>query len=189
MIYRLKRQKDAHELVQLRIVELANLLNDTDLRFTKRVFNGCVPLTERWVKPTCLAHTYYNNNRAPDISFWGNILALNTKAFEALSPIIKVNGEFLPIDVKGHSVTLFNCTQLVAEIPELSLIKYEDGFPNGLKSLVFNENDLEGKVIFKSELEGCRALFVTSLFKNICEEHNLTGVWFDEDLLNIFSSM
>lgn len=189
MIYRLKRQENMHELVQLSIVELAKLLNDPDLRFTKRLFNACVPLTGRWVKPTCPAHPSYNEKLPPDITFWGNFLALNAKAFDALAPTIKADGEFLPIDVEGHSVTLFNCTQLAAEIPELSLIKYEDGFPNGLQSLVFDENDAKGKAIFKSELEGCRALFVTELFKNACEENSLTGIWFDDDLLNIFSSV
>lgn len=186
MIYRLKRQENTHELVQLRIIELAKLLNDTDLRFTKRIFNSCMPISERWVKPSCSAHPSFKDVAAPDITFWSNFLALNQRAFEALAPHIKDDGEFLPIDVEGHSVILFNCTQSVAEIPELSLIKYEDGFPNGLKSLVFDESDLADKTIFKSQLEGCRALFVTDTFKDICNAHHLTGGCFDEDLLNIF---
>ena len=187
MIYRLKRQENTHELVQLRIIELAKLLNDTDLRFTKRIFNSCMPISERWVKPSCSAHPSFKDVAAPDITFWSNFLALNQRAFEALAPHIKDDGEFLPIDVEGHSVILFNCTQSVAEVPELSLIKYEDGFPNGLKSLVFDEDDVAGKAIFKSALEGYNALFITDVFKNICEESALTGVWFDEDLLNVFS--
>ncbi|MBU1309268.1 MAG: hypothetical protein KKE30_07030 [Gammaproteobacteria bacterium] len=187
MIYRLKRQENIHELVQLRIIELAKLLDDTDLRFTKRIFNSCMSISERWVKPSCSAHPSFKDVAAPDITFWSNFLALNPRAFEALAPHIKNDGEFLPIDVKGHSVILFNCTQLSTEVPELSLIKYEEGFPNGLKSLVFDETDVAGKVIFKSALEGYNALFITDVFKKICAERALTGVWFDTDLLNIFS--
>lgn len=66
-------------------------------------------------------------------------------------------------------------------------MKYEDGFPSGLQSLVFDENDVVGKAIFKSALEGCDALFVTDVFKSICDEGDLTGVWFDTELLNISS--
>lgn len=187
MIYRLKSPEDMHEVVQLRPVELAKLLNDTDLKLIRRMFNSNESLSGRWVTPSCKAHPSFAKKPAPDISFWGNFLALNQKAFDALAPVIKNDGEFLPINVEGYSLQFFNCTQLAAEIPEQSLIKYEDGFPNGLKSLVFDERDVAGKAIFKSKLEGCNALFITDVFRNICDECNLTGVWFDEDLLNIFS--
>lgn len=188
MIYRLKSPVDMHEVVQLRPVELARLLNDSDLKLIRRMFNSNECLSARWITPSCKAHPSFAKKPAPDISFWGNFLALNQKAFNALAPAIKNDGEFLPINVEGHSLQLFNCTQLGAEIPEQSLIHYEDGFPNGLKSLVFDEKDVAEKVIFKSALEGCNALFINDVFKSICERSALTGVWFDKDLLNIFSS-
>lgn len=186
MIYRLKRPENTHEVIQLKVVELAKLLNDTDLALVRRIFNSCEKLSERWVKPICEPHPQFDNSPAPDISFWGNFLALNAKAYNVLAPVIADDGEFLPIDVKGYSLQLFNCTQLSAEIPELSLVKYEDGFPNGLHSLVFNESDVYGKAIFKSKLQGCRALFVTDAFKSLCEQHTLSGLRFDENLVNIF---
>lgn len=188
-VYRLKRIENSYEIVQLSVIKLAKILDDPQFKIVRKLTSSRQHLSERWSKPSCNPHPYYEKNPLRDISFWGNFLVLNQKALEHLSPHIDLHGEYLPIDVEGHSVTLFNCTQSAAEIPELSLIKYEDGFPNGLQSLVFDENDLKGKAIFKSELEGCRALFVTDLFKNVCEEHNLTGVWFDEDLLNIFNSV
>lgn len=187
MIYRLKSPDDMHEVVQLRPVELARILNDSDLKLIRRMFNSNECLSARWITPSCKAHPSFAKKPAPDISFWGNFLALNLKAFHALAPAIKNDGEFLPINVEGHSLQLFNCTQLGAEIPEQSLIRYEDGFPNGLKTLVFDENDVAEKVIFKSALEGCNALFINDAFKNICETNALIGVWFDKDLLNIFS--
>ncbi|WP_139243723.1 hypothetical protein [Alkalimonas amylolytica] len=69
---------------------------------------------------------------------------------------------------------------------EQSLIKYQGGFPFGLETLVFDESDVAGKMIFKSELQGCKALYASAVFKELCEAHSLTGVLFDENLLNIF---
>lgn len=189
MIYRLKSPEDMHELVDLDVIDLAKLINDTDFKLIRRMFNSNESLQDRWVTPSCGVHPYFAANPAPDISFWGNFLALNKKAFDALAPIIKHDGEFLPIRVEGHSLQFFNCTQLATEIPEQSLINYEDGFPNGLKSLVFDESDILGKAIFKSKLEGCNALFVTDEFKSLCEQHTLTGLCFDKNLVNIFSVM
>lgn len=51
---------------------------------------------------------------------------------------------------------------------------------------MFDEDSLTGLNIFKSELEGYKALFVLEMFKQCCEEHNLAGIRFDKDLLSIF---
>lgn len=125
MIYRLKSPDDMHEVVQLRPVELAKILNDTDLKLIRRMFNSNESLTGRWIAPSCKAHPSFAKKPVPDISFWGNFLVLNQKAFNALAAVIQNDGEFLPINVEEHALQLFNCTQLAAEIPEQSLVKYE----------------------------------------------------------------
>lgn len=186
MIYRLKRPENSYEIVQLSILQLAKLLDDPKYQIVRKLSSSCMSLAERWSKPSCEPHQHYQNNALSDISFWGNFLVLNQKAVEHLSPVIGRWGEFLPINVEGFQLTLFNCTTLGAEIEDQSLIKYQDGFPMGLETLAFNDQDVADKAIFKSKLEGCKALFVNEQFKAICEKNQLSGVVFDEDLLNIF---
>ena len=186
MIYRLKRPEDSYEVVQLSLTVLAKLINDPGYQIVRKLSSSCIKLSDRWVTPSCIAHPYYATHPLTDISFWGNFLVLNRIAFDALSAHIAANGEFLPINVEGYDLTLFNCTMLGAEVKEQSLIKYQDGFPFGLETLVFDESDVAGKVIFKSELQGCKALYVSKAFKELCEAHSLTGVLFDENLLNVF---
>ena len=186
MIYRLKRPENSYEIVQLSVTQLAKLLDDPKYQIVRKLSSSCQSLADRWNKPSCEPHKHYLDNPLADISFWGNFLVLNQTAFEHLSPVIAQFGEFLPIDVEGFNLTLFNCTALGAEIEEQSLIKYQDGFPIGLETLVFNEQDVSDKAIFKSKLQGCKALFVNEQFKAVCEKHRLSGVIFDEDLLNIF---
>lgn len=186
MIYRLKRPENSYEIVQLSILQLAKLLDDPKYQIVRKLSSSCQSLSERWKAPHCEPNQHYHDHPLPDISFWGNFLVLNRVAFEHLSPVIGRYGEFLPIDVESYDLTLFNCITLGAEIESQCLLKYQDGFPIGLESLVFNENDVVDKAIFKSKLEGCKALFVNEQFKVTCERHHLSGAVFDEDLLNIF---
>lgn len=186
MIYRLKRPENSYEIVQFSVVQLAKLLNDPQYKIVRKLSSSCLSLADRWSKPSCKPHPHFENNPLSDISFWGNFLVLNQRAFEHLAQHIGQYGEFLPIDVEGFELTLFNCNTLGAEVEDRCLIKYQDGFPLGLETLVFDNKDVADKTIFKSRLEGCKALYVNEQFKSICEEHQLSGIEFDEDLLNIF---
>ncbi|SEA84663.1 hypothetical protein SAMN04488051_10747 [Alkalimonas amylolytica] len=101
MIYRLKRPEDSYEVVQLSLTELAKLINDPGYQIVRKLSSSCTRLSDRWVTPSCIAHPYNAKHPLTDISFWGNFLVLNSKAFDALSAHIAANGEFLPIHVEG----------------------------------------------------------------------------------------
>ncbi|WP_460856882.1 imm11 family protein [Rheinheimera gaetbuli] len=168
-------------------MEVAKLIGDTELKLVRRFVRLHESIKERWVQPVCpLSEPFQNGTPLPDVSFWGGFLLLNGKAKESLLPLIAKDGELLPLIIDGVHYDFFNCMSAGKEQTALCLKKYMDGFECGLETLVFDEGSLQGLNIFKSELEGYKALFVSEAFKKCCEKHHLTGVRFDEDLLNIF---
>ena len=186
-VYRLKREINSYEVPDLDLMQVAKLIGDTDLKLVRRFARLHESIKDRWVQPECpLSEPFQNGTPLPDISFWGSFLLLNSKAKECLMPLIAKDGELLPLIIDGVHYDFFNCMSAGKEQAELCLKKYLDGFECGLETLVFNEDSLQDLNIFKSELEGYKALFVSEVFKQCCEKHHLTGVRFDEELLNIF---
>lgn len=186
-VYRLKREINSYEVPDLDLMQVAKLIGDTDLKLVRRFVRLHESIKNRWVQPECpLSQPFQEGTPLPDVSFWGGFLLLNSKAKECLIPLIAKDGELLPLLVDGAHYDFFNCLSVCKEQSELCLKKYLDGFECGLETLVFDEGCLQGLNIFKSELEGYKALFVSEAFKQCCEEHNLTGIRFDKDLLNIF---
>lgn len=186
-IYRLKREINLHEVPDLDLMQVAELLGDHELKLVRRFVRLNESIGAQWVQPECsLSEAFRNGETLPDLSFWGGFLVMNSKAKKCLLPLIEKDGELLPILIDGIQYDFFNCLSVGKEQQELCAKKYLDGFECGLETLFFDESSLISLNIFKSELEGYKALFVSESFKQCCEEHRLTGVRFDEDLLNIF---
>ncbi|SEA68507.1 hypothetical protein [Alkalimonas amylolytica] len=109
-------------------------------------------------------------------------------AYDALAADLKHEGEFLPITVDGQSTYLFNCQSFAAEDRSLTERNYLDGEPDGVRSLVFDNADIanNNRCVFRSKLQGCTALYASEKFRLLCEKHNLGGLKFETDLLDIF---
>lgn len=187
MIYRLKRPVNSHELIDLDVMKLGKLLGDSDLSLIRRLGRLSESLAERWQVPVCSYHKHYKGAvLKPDVSFWGSFLVLTPKAYTALQPVLQDDGEFLPVQADGDDLYFFNCLSIGKEAADQCLKKYEDGYECGLETLVFNDTDISTKAIFKSKLEGCRALYATDRLKQRFEASDLNGIIFDDDLLNQF---
>ena len=191
MVYQLKHIPKTSKALQLDVMTIAEKLGDYGLITT--LMNA--PLTGeslagKWKSiETSLQSLSASGKNTPDISLWDSQgLYLSAKAYDALADALKDDGEFLSIVVDGEPAYLFNCRVFGQEDLSLTERKYLDGEPDGVASLVFDEAELgkNNRHVFRSKLQGCTALYASDKFKQLCKEHNLNGVRFDTDLLNIF---
>ncbi|EKA7356432.1 hypothetical protein [Vibrio vulnificus] len=127
------------------------------------------------------------NSVLPDISLWLRMfLVLSPKAFRSLEEELSVAGEFLSIRFLGEQWYLFTPLLFGSEDKDHCIEKIEYGCYAGLEQLVFCEDDVESKVLFKSTLEGPSSLFCTDRFVDMCKSQNLKGLNFTTELTSLF---
>lgn len=191
MVYQLKYERQSYKALQLDVMTIAKKLGDYGLITT--LINA--PLTgdslaDKWkCIDTTLQNLSPNGSEIPDISLWDSQgLYLSAKAYDALAITLKDDGEFLSIVVDGKPAFLFNCRVFGQEDLSLTERRYLDGEPDGVATLGFDEADLtiSKRSIFRSKLQGCTILYATARFKQLVEQHNLTGLKFDSQLLDVF---
>ncbi|EMI4223258.1 hypothetical protein V6439_002372 [Vibrio parahaemolyticus] len=155
-----------------------------------RLFNEPVEakgLADIWVEE-CVEFTahYKTSVKTPDISVWGSFLVLTPRAVEVLRPYIDSDGEFLPIVIDSEKFHVFNVMSFGEEDKVKTKHEYIDGHPAGLEALQFVEPSVADKYVFKSVMQGCNLLYCDEKLKTLCYEHDLRGVDFDLDLLDVF---
>lgn len=147
-------------------------------------------LGERWnnVHSTFKPNFDRVDDPIPDISNWlGHAsLVLSEKAFDVLGGELKEYGELLPIACNGDIFHIFNCRTLVDADESRSKKEIFQGLEVGVEKIVFDEKDINGKLIFKSPYNSCADLFCGEAFKNTVTQHNLKGILFAEDLVPSF---
>ncbi|MES2676073.1 MAG: DUF1629 domain-containing protein [Pseudomonadota bacterium] len=123
----------------------------------------------------------------PDISCWrGATIVLSQQAYEALAEPLTAYGEFLPITCNKLPYYIFNCLQL-AEIDTLkSKQEVFEGGATEIASLAFDSDSIQGKLVFKSQYEGCTAIFCSENFKNMINKLGFKGITFQQNLTSIF---
>lgn len=121
------------------------------------------------------------SKKMPDISINIGKLFLSDKAYQVLNKLLLPFGEFLPVTHDGNKGYIFNCLKSVTPDNKLSM---HDPL-NGLFSIVFNECDINGVEVFKSNID-FSGYFCSQNFKRIVEENGLTGISFSIDLGNPF---
>ncbi len=125
------------------------------------------------------------NTPIPDVSKWIDAsLVLSPKAYRYLFDSLKDYGEFLPINVSNDTYYIFNClTAIDADEPK-SKKQFYEGEEVGVKILAFDERAIENTLIFKSPYQHCLDLFCTERLKHVIEDVGLTGLNFDDNLVN-----
>lgn len=121
-----------------------------------------------------------------DINIVGTYIVLKMSAYSVLKPLIADFGEFIKINTDRGEMMLFNLLTFGKEDPQLTEIKYTDGFEDGLKSLVFDKEDIYKKSLYKSKLEGGDLIYCNEQFFNEVKLNNLTGITFYTDLIGMF---
>ncbi|KKO44785.1 hypothetical protein WG68_13145 [Arsukibacterium ikkense] len=186
-VYRLKPVENSYEVPELDLFAFADILGDEDLSLVRRQPRTNESLLDKWTPSRCdLASEYQQGLPVPDVSFWGSYLLLSEEAYNAFKNLLADAGEFLALQVGYMQMYIFVPQQFAKEDTTKTVRHYEDGFECGVETLVFEQQSLADKSVFKSELYGTHGLFVTDSFKVIYDNHNLAGIEFDEDLAGIF---
>ncbi|MCG7565514.1 hypothetical protein MHM95_04375 [Pseudoalteromonas sp. CnMc7-15] len=121
-----------------------------------------------------------------DINIVGTYLLLKMSAYSVLKSFMADFGEFIKVNTDRGEMMLFNLLTFAKEDLSLTERAYLDGFEDGLKSLVFDENDIRNKNLYKSKLEGGNLVYCNELFFNAVKNNKLTGIAFYTDLLSTF---
>lgn len=142
-----------------------------------------------WKRPETEFISLTNKNAIiPDISLsMSGTLVLSPKAYRLLGELMKDYGELLPVEADGETYHLFNCLAIGEADMEKSKFDYEDehGTKMGITHLEFPEN-VKDNLVFKTQAESCITIFCNDRFKDIVESYNLTGIKFDEKLLEFY---
>jgi hypothetical protein len=124
--------------------------------------------------------------KIPDITCWrGATLVVSQTAYNKLKDSLTPYGEFLPITCDDAPYFIFNCLELAKLDSSNSIFNTEDGHQIEAQKIVF-DNSTESKTVFKSQDEGCTAVFCSETLKNKVQSENLKGIKFSENLATIF---
>lgn len=122
----------------------------------------------------------------PDVVLWPCGLVLSHRAYDCLAQHLEPFGEFHEATADGQPVALFSCLTFGQEDMTQTIIDYHNGKAIGLEHLVFDDADVENKLVFKSKRQYGSVLYCGEKFKALCEQHDLKGLRFDADLMNVF---
>ncbi|XQW86704.1 hypothetical protein ACOYR1_08275 [Thalassotalea piscium] len=192
-IYQIKAFENTYDIIDLDILALAkNLTETSDLDINALIkLLMYLPSTNTSLKgiwPEEMKCKYFGKAKEQDydINIHSHFLVLKMKAYNVLHEQLKAFGEFLPLNVEGDKMMMFNLLTFANENQDLCEMSYLDGLENGLKTLSFEASDVTNKIIFKSKLQGGMNKYCTENFKYLVEKNGLTGVRFDTDLLDYF---
>ncbi len=186
-IYQIKSPVNSYNVIDLDVVKLAMALGNEELiRPLMSASYDNLSLKDLWKKE--LQCNYFGEARKQDydISVFGAYLIFKMEAYNAFHVELSKFGEFLPLNVEGVHMMLYNCLTFGREQDELCETDYLEGLDNGLKTLFFNEQNVSSKLIFKSKRQGAMKLYCSDYLKNIIESNEFKGVLFDTDLLTLF---
>ena len=125
----------------------------------------------------------------PDITTCeADMLLLNPKAYDCLNETLSSYGELLPVEIGDDTYYLFNLlTRLEDSVIDTENSEYEyfEEEPVGFRVLNFNENNVpQDKILFGVEGGLAYNLYCDDRFKNILEENDLNGLFFNTTLID-----
>lgn len=191
MIYTIKRKNGACDVINLDIFTMSEKLKPyapkdmNILRYLRQLHLNNDKLSIIW--PNELECSFFGNSKKEhqDINSFDGLLVLRMNAYELLKDELRKYGELLKLNVEGVPMMMFNPFIFGKEDNTLCEKEYTDGFESGYKSIVFEEDDVINKSIFKSKFTGGLVLYCNDKFKELVEVNNLSGLDFDQDL-NIY---
>ncbi|SEA84630.1 hypothetical protein [Alkalimonas amylolytica] len=186
-VYRLKPVENSIEVLDLSLLQFADILGDEDYVLIRSQPRTNESLSARWKHTECkLAPFYQKGQSIPDISYWGSYLVMTKQAYSVFQEPLSREGEFLPLSVSNKPMYIYIPLTFGQEDKTRTVKHFEDGYECGLEQLVFDKTDVSKKWIFKSAMYGFHALFVSEAFKELFEQSGFSGVIFDSDLAGAF---
>jgi len=126
-------------------------------------------------------------DQIPDISCWrGATLILSSSAKSILGEQISTYGEFLPIKCNDQPCYIFNCLELASLDKNFSRQQTLEHGLIAFEKIVFDQNSISKKLLFKSQDEGCTSVFCSETFVHLINQSNLKGLKFSEKLTDVF---
>ena len=171
------------------IIELSN--NDLDHRID---MNG-IPISHADIFKEPLRVIFEERCREdqglvqPDLTVQQGRFYLNQKVYDVLYPLIKNDGEFLPlIDQDGNNAFVFTPLRIAEEIDALDTTLSRKNEWGDLEHLAFHEDKLKDWAIFRAEFNGYYTVQCHDSVKQAIESAGFKGVFFTTDLGNYFSN-
>lgn len=193
-VFQLRKPTNAYDVIDLDLVSMAKqIVSKTGQSFDdvldivmEEIPDGNKTLLELSEDGFDCKHDARAKRQNYDVNLYGNFLVLNARAYECLSEVISEYGEFSTLRTDGEKLFLFNPLCFGKEDLSLTEKAYLDGFEDGLKSLVFDNDDISEKLLFKSKLQGGLSIYCTDDFKKLLANNELSGLIFSSDLLSPF---
>ena len=118
-----------------------------------------------------------DSSARPDITSWGfGCLVLSEKAFAALGGILSPFGEFLLTPCEGMDYRIFNCQTTANADKSKSVKRLNRGIQDGVEILAFKDDEVDNKVVFKTDFDSFISLYCNYDFKLRVENQKLTGI-------------
>ncbi|ROS05696.1 hypothetical protein EDC56_1245 [Sinobacterium caligoides] len=182
MTYVIENDFESYHSLTFDLSDLSSKMPSYSQRFRAK------PRLDSWVAPK--AFFYASDNYTgkeeviPDITTWalGN-LVLSPKAYLILKDIMAASGEFLPIIVGADTYYMFNTLFVIPETAidlSLAVDVVNSGVHMGQENVIFDEEQLNGRCIFKSPTNKLTFSFVTEVFRSKYDESGLTGLSFKD---------
>lgn len=188
MVFKLRNDFEIYQVLQLDTVQIVEQLGREDLlRKIKRLTSSNnSPMSDYWgkVNSTFEPMNGTHSVKIPDVSVWkGASLVFSGRAHAYFKLMLNPFGEFLPVEVEGHDFYLFHIME-EGKVDESKSDRESDEFgePVRVKSLKFDQRDVEDKLIFKTDYEFYQAPFCNDKFRELYREYELEGLVFEEDL-------
>ncbi|WP_353303802.1 hypothetical protein [Sessilibacter corallicola] len=124
----------------------------------------------------------------PDISVAQGRLFLNPKAYRLLEPIIREDGEFLPLKYEHGEAYLFNPLRVAEKAGALNQQLSTKNEWGDLENLSFHEDKVKDWSLFRCEYDVYMSLNCREDIKQVIETNELNGVFFTENLGTIYSN-
>ena len=194
-VYQLRKPTNAYDVINLDIMEMSKqIVKNSNKPMSDNIIQivmndipkGKATLSELSPNGFECKHEPRAKKQNYDVNLYGSFLVLNEPAYECLNASLSESGEFIDLKTKGDNLYLFNPLIFAQEDLSLTERAYLDGFEDGLKSLVFDDEDINNKLIFKSKMQSGLSLYCTDDFKKLVNDNNLTGLVFNTDLLTYF---
>jgi hypothetical protein len=109
------------------------------------------------------------------------VLILTKKALELVKPLLRGNGEILPLRCEAEELYLFNITTVMncLDYSGIEANYFSSGKLMWIEKYAWKPNCLDGIHIFKIP-ESKTSKFVSGAFKRLVEQHKLVGLRFEK---------
>jgi hypothetical protein len=126
------------------------------------------------------------NCSIPEIAVFEGRLFLSKRAYEAVEPLIKHDGEFLSATYEQGEGFIFTPMHLAETVGGLDKKLTRKNDWGDLEHLAFHEDKLKHWQLFRTEYEHYRGLHCQPAIKTAIEDAELKGLYITADLGRIF---